>query len=136
MIKIIKLINDHEIIGDFIEDNDDNLTLGDPFSIHYLSNNNSDKPVIGLLRYMPFAQQREITFRKKDIINNLDARSSMANYYKCVVDNHVKFIDKNIDDELQSVAEEEAQYFKQQQMSRSEMMAELLSKFTNNKKMH
>ena len=56
MTKIIKLVNDHEIIGDLIHETEDDVILDNPFSIHYMTSNRSDRPIIGLLRYMPFAE--------------------------------------------------------------------------------
>ena len=132
MTKIIKLVNDHEIIGDLIHESDDDVILDNPFSIHYLTSSRSDRPIIGLLRYMPFADRRDIAFKKRDIINYLDARKSMAGYYKTVVDNYVKYVDENIDNELESVADEESAQ-NQREPSPSEMMASLLDKITNGK---
>jgi hypothetical protein len=133
MTKIIKLVNDHEIIGDLIHESEDDVILDNPFSIHYMTSSRSDRPIIGLLRYMPFADRRDIAFKKRDIINYLDARKSMAGYYKTVVENHVKYVDENIDNELESVADEEAAALNQQEPSPSEMMASLLNKITNGK---
>ena len=57
----------------------------------------------------------------------------MAGYYKTVVENYVKYVDENIDNELESVADEEAAALNQQEPSPSEMMASLLNKITNGK---
>ena len=132
MTKIIKLVNDHEIIGDLIHESDDDVILDNPFSIHYMTSSRSDRPIIGLLRYMPFADRRDIAFKKRDIINYLDARKSMAGYYKTVVDNYIKYVDDNIDNELESVADEESAQ-NQREPSPAEMMASLLDKITNGK---
>jgi hypothetical protein len=133
MTKIIKLVNDHEIIGDLIHESEDDVVLDNPFSIHYMTSSNSDRPIIGLLRYMPFADRRDIGFKRRDIINYMDARKSMIGYYKTVVENYVKYVDENIDNELESVAEEEIAAQNQQEPSPSEMMASLLSKISNGK---
>lgn len=132
MTKIIKLVNDHEIIGDLIHESDDDVILDNPFSIHYMTSSRPDRPIIGLLRYMPFADRRDIAFKKRDIINYLDARKSMAGYYKTVVENYVKYVDENIDNELESVVDEESEQ-NQREPSPSEMMASLLNKITNGK---
>jgi hypothetical protein len=133
MTKIIKLVNDHEIIGDLIHESEDDVILDNPFSIHYMTSSRSDRPIIGLLRYMPFADRRDIAFKRRDIINYLDARKSMASYYKTVVENHVKYVDENIDNELESVAEEEIAAQNQQELSPAEVMATFLSRLTNDK---
>ena len=132
MIKLIKLVNDHEVIGELVEEGKQQVVLRDPFSIHYMVSSSSDKPIIGLLRYMPFADSREISFNFRDIINYLDARESMVVYYKSVLDNHNKYIDSNIDKELFSVAEEEAQIQKEED-ARSELMTALLQRISTNK---
>jgi hypothetical protein len=133
MTKIIKLVNDHEIIGDLIHEDNDSVILDNPFSIHYMTSSRSDRPIIGLLRYMPFADRRDIVFGKRDIINCLDARKSMIGYYKTVVENYVKYVDENIDNELESVAEEERAAQNQQELSPAEVMATFLSRLTNDK---
>jgi hypothetical protein len=133
MTKIIKLVNDHEIIGDLIYESEDDGVLDNPFSIHYMVSSKTDRPIIGLLRYMPFADRRDISFKKRDIINLLDARKSMAGYYKTVVENHVRNVDEQIDNELESVTLEESTPQDQQELSPSEMMATFLARLTNDK---
>ncbi len=132
MIKIIKLVNDHEIIGEVISEGSDHLVLGQPFSIHYMMSPRSEKPIIGLLRYMPFAKDRELSFKHRDIINSVEARSSMISYYTQILKDYVKYIDDGIDKELEQVAAEEAE---ETEMTPSELMADLLSRI-NNDKMH
>ena len=132
MIKIIKLVNDHEIIGEVISEGSDHLVLGQPFSIHYMMSPRSEKPIIGLLRYMPFAKDRELSFKHRDIINSVEARSSMISYYTQILKDYVKYIDDGIDKELEQVAAEEAE---ETEMTPSDLMADLLSRI-NNDKMH
>jgi len=132
MIKIIKLVNDHEIIGEVISEGSDHLILGQPFSIHYMMSARSDKPIIGLLRYMPFAKDREISFKYRDIINSVEARESMISYYTQIVQDYINYIDDGIDRELEQVAAESAD---KPEMTPSEVMADLLSRI-NNDKMH
>lgn len=132
MIKIIKLVNDHEIIGEVISEGSDHLVLGQPFSIHYMMSARSDKPIIGLLRYMPFAKDRELSFKHRDIINSVEARESMISYYTQIVQDYINYIDDGIDRELEQVAADSAD---KPEMTPSEMMADLLSRI-NNDKMH
>ena len=135
MAKIIKLVNDHEVIGELVDEAREYITLSNPFSIHYMMSTRSDKPIIGLLRYMPFAETRELSFNRKDIINYTEARKSMTSYYHSVVENHQKFVDDNIDHELETVAEEETAALQQADPSPSELMAAFLKQI-NNDKMH
>jgi hypothetical protein len=92
----------------------------------------TDRPIIGLLRYMPFAKDRELSFKSRDIINSVEARESMISYYSHVVQNYIKYVDDGIDKELEQVAAEEAE---ETEMTPSELMADLLSRI-NNDKMH
>lgn len=133
MIKIIKLVNDHEIIGEVIAEASDHIVISQPFSIHYMMSQKTDRPIIGLLRYMPFAKSRELSFKGRDIINSVEARDSMAGYYQTVVNNHVKYVDDNIDQELEQVAAEEQANEEQADMTPAELMESLLSNFTNDK---
>lgn len=133
MIKIIKLVNDHEIIGEVVTESSDHIVINQPFSIHYMMSQRTDKPIIGLLRYMPFAKSRELSFKSRDIINSVEARESMAGYYSHVKTNHIKYVDDNIDQELEQVAAEEQSTEEQAEMTPAELMASLLSNFTNDK---
>ena len=133
MIKIIKLVNDHEIIGEVVTESSDHIVVNQPFSIHYMMSQKTDRPIIGLLRYMPFAKSRELSFKSRDIINSVEARDSMVGYYSYVVTNHVKYVDDSIDQELEQVAAEERAIEEQAEMTPAEVMESLLSNFTNDK---
>jgi len=133
MIKIIKLVNDHEIIGEVVAESSDHIVINQPFSIHYMMSQKTDRPIIGLLRYMPFAKSRELSFKSRDIINSVEARDSMAGYYSHVMTNYIKYVDDNIDQELEQVVAEEQSTEEQAEMTPAEVMASLLSNFTNDK---
>ena len=133
MIKIIKLVNNHEIIGSIISESSDYIVLDQPFSIHYMMSTRTDHPSIGLFRYMPFAKSREMSFSTRDIINKVEARESMTSYYKSVLDNYVKYVDDNIDNELTQVAVEESSNEQESEMTSAELMVSILSKFNNGK---
>ena len=105
MVKIIKLQNNCEIIGSMVEDNNDNVVIDNPFTINYMFTATSDRPIIGLLRYMPFAEERQMTFQKSGIINIANARASMSSYYDVILDSHLSDIDDYVDTELQGVAD-------------------------------
>jgi hypothetical protein len=133
MAKIIKLVNDHEIIGDLVDEAREFITLSNPFTVHYMMSTRSDKPIIGLMRYMPFAESRDVCFNRRDIINAMEARQSMTSYYHSVLGNYRKFVDDNIDQELEQVAADEQATDEQAELSPAELMATLLSNFTNDK---
>ena len=133
MIKIIKLVNNHEIIGSVISESSDYVVLDQPFSIHYMMSTRVQHPSIGLFRYMPFAKSREMSFSTRDIINNVEARESMTGYYRTVLDNYVNYVDDNIDNELTQVAVEESSNEQESEMTSAELMVSILSKFNNGK---
>ena len=81
---------------------------------------------------MPFAKDRELSFKHRDIINSVEARESMISYYTQIVQDYINYIDDGIDRELEQVAAESAD---KPEMTPSEVMADLLSRI-NNDKMH
>lgn len=107
MVKIIKLQNNSEIIGTVVGDYSDMMVINNPFTINYMFSPKSQRPVIGLLRYLPFAEQREISFSRDSILNVVDARLSMSDYYMAVLKTHEADIDVSIDRELTEITEME-----------------------------
>ena len=107
MVKIIKLQNNSEIIGTVVGDYSDMMVINNPFTINYMFSPKSQRPVIGLLRYLPFAEQREISFPINSILNVVDARLSMSDYYMAVLKTHEADIDVSIDRELTEITEME-----------------------------
>lgn len=107
MVKIIKLQNNSEIIGTVVGDYSDMMVINNPFTINYIFSPKSQRPVIGLLRYLPFAEQREIPFPRESILNVVDARTSMSDYYIAVLKSHETDIDPSIDRELTEITEME-----------------------------
>jgi hypothetical protein len=107
MVKIIKLQNNSEIIGTVVGDRLDSITVDNPFTINYIFSPKNQRPVIGLLRYLPFAEQREISFQKDSILHIVDARSSMSEYYCAVLKSHNTDIDESVDRELNQITEME-----------------------------
>ena len=134
MAKIIKLQNNTEIIGNLYSIDETTVTIQDPFTINYIFSPKSDRPIIGLLRYMPFAGSYEISFNKTDILHMVDARSSMANYYEAILINHVESIDKSIDHELEHIVELEMS--EQQGDDATDLMSALLERMNPNNNLH
>lgn len=132
MIKIIKLHNNSEIIGHVLQENNNYVVVENPFIINYVFSPKNDRPVIGLMRYMPFADQRQISFDKHDIIVMLDSRKSMANYYTAVLQSYITDVDESIDAELESIAELE----NNQEETGTDMLAAMLERLNPNNSMH
>ena len=59
--------------------------MENPFIINYYLDSKTSKPLVSLLRYVPFADTKEIVFDMKDIMNVLVAKQSMSQYYEHVL---------------------------------------------------
>lgn len=132
MIKIVKLQNNSEIIGHVIHEDDRGVLIEDPFTINYIFSPRSERPVIGLLRYMPFAESRTISFQKDNVIASLAARKSMANYYEAVLQSYIKEVDESIDLELESIAELEDS----QNDTNTDVLTAMMERLNPNNSMH
>ncbi|NBW58201.1 hypothetical protein EBR43_10580 [bacterium] len=99
MIKILKLGNGEEIVGEYVPSSN-NVTLRKPMTIVYRFHPLSSFPTVKLVKYMLFSKDELFTFSSLDIVNLTDARESFADYYKHVVEVLGDEADKNIDNEL------------------------------------
>lgn len=134
MVKIIKLQNNSEIIGTIVGDYSDMIVINNPFTINYMFSPKSQRPVIGLLRYLPFAEQREISFQKSSILQVVDARTSMSEYYSAVLHAHQTDIDQSIDTELHDITEIER--VDPNSTDGTDMLAAMLEKMNSNSSVH
>jgi len=134
MVKIIKLQNNSEIIGTMVEDHPAVVVIDNPFTINYMFSPKSERPVIGLLRYLPFAEQREISFQRDSILNMVDARASMSDYYSVVLKTYKADIDDNIDRELNEITELENA--ESELHDATDMMTAILEKLNPNNSVH
>lgn len=134
MVKIVKLQNSTEIIGTVVGDYSDMVVINNPFTINYLFTPKSQRPMIGLLRYLPFAEQREITFQRNSILNIVDARSSMADYYTAVLKSYATDIDDSIDKELNEITEMEN--MDNELVDSTDMLSAILEKLNPNNSVH
>ena len=132
MVKIIKLQNNAEIIGTFAHETNNEVIVDNPFTINYMFSATNDRPIIGLLRYMPFADKRQINFNKSNILHVMDARSSMANYYTITLQTYLDDVDSSIDTELETIAELETQ----EKESAADLMTAILERMNPNNNMH
>lgn len=132
MVTIVKLQNNVEVIGSVIETTENHIMMEDPFTINYVFSPRSDRPVIGLLRYLPFAEERVIRFPKSFILNVALARKSMTNYYSAVLATHEKEIDDTIDSELDRITDIESAT----QDTTTDLMAAMIERMKTNNTMH
>lgn len=108
MVKIVKLQNNVEIIGNINTVDSEKVIIDNPFTINYMLSPRSDRPVVGLLRYLPFAEHRDVEFKMSDVLHVVDARQPMSRYYNAVLANHLNDIDETIDHELNQIADIES----------------------------
>ena len=134
-VKIIKLQNNTEIIGTTIVVDEEHVEISDPFTINYMFSPKSERPIIGLLRYLPFADEHKIKFQKSSILNIVNARDSMSSYYKVVLTNHVNDVDKSIDDELNYVSDLETKS-NTAEAEASELLAAMLENISSKNNLH
>lgn len=134
MVKIVKLHNNVEIIGNIDMIEGDKVVVDNPFTINYMVSPRSERPIVGLLRYMPFAEHREIEFRMSDVLHVVDARKSMSNYYTAVLTTHMNEIDDTVDRELEQVAELEAS--EQNTDEHSDLLSAMLERINSNNNLH
>jgi len=132
MVTIVKLKNNVEVIGTVKETTDNHIMIEDPFSINYMFSPRSERPIVGLLRYMPFAEERILAFPKAFILNAVLARRSMANYYSVILATHQKEIDETIDMELDRITYTE----ENPQENTAEVLAAMMDRLKTNNNMH
>ena len=132
MVKIIKLQNNSEIIGTVAHETNNEVIVDNPFTINYMFSSSNDRPIIGLLRYMPFADKRQIAFSKDHVLHIMDARVSMSSYYTSTLETYINEVDESIDDELDTIVKLDAL----EQESSADMLAAMLEKLNPNNKMH
>jgi hypothetical protein len=132
MVKIIKLQNNAEIIGTVAHETNNEVIVDNPFTINYMFSSSNDRPIIGLLRYMPFADKRQIAFSKEHVLHIMDARVSMSSYYTSTLETYINEVDESIDDELDTIVKLDSL----EQESSADMLAAMLEKLNPNNKMH
>lgn len=132
MVTIVKLQNNVEVIGTVVETTENHIMMEDPFTINYVFSERSERPVIGLLRYLPFAEERVIRFPKSFILNAVLARKSMSNYYSAVLSTYEKEIDETIDIELDKITD----YETSTQDNTAELMTAIMERLKTNNTLH
>lgn len=101
MIKLIKLTNGTEIIGQVIQDNDKAISVSNPLQInYYTSKQNQTMPMVALQRYLPFSCQENIEFKKEHVMNITIPVEGLDKYYSQMLHNIKLNIDPNIVSDL------------------------------------
>lgn len=106
MIKIIKLVNGEEIVGDMTGKKQDHILLKNPMAIVYRYHPMASFPHIKLVKYMIFSKEEVLSFNKVDIINITNPRDSFVDYYLFVL-SALNGSEENIDAELRDAVNHE-----------------------------
>lgn len=97
MVYLIKLTNGVEIVGRILENNAKIVLVSNPLQINYYQNkNNQTMPSVALQRYMPFASEEDIEFKKEHVMNVSVPVKGMDAYYSSVLNNIKLNVDTNI----------------------------------------
>lgn len=104
MLKLIKLANNTELVGDIIDQADYTITVCDPLQINYRQRNDMGPPSVSLHRYTPFALDRIFIFVSNHIMNISDPSPGLASYYKAALKTIEESIDETIEEELNYAA--------------------------------
>jgi len=99
MTTIIKLNNGVEVVGEIEVNNANVMVLNKPLQINYKVFFGST-PSVSFTRYIMFAESESVVFDKRNIMNEVQARESFADYYKNVVNQYYSELEQAIDREL------------------------------------
>ena len=99
MIKILKLCNGEEIVGELVSSST-SINLKNPMTIVYRYHPMSTFPSVKLVKYMLFSKDEIFKFSNVDVVNVTDARESFSEYYNYVLETLGEEANKNIDQEL------------------------------------
>lgn len=105
MIKIFKLSNGTEIIGDVESKLSDCVNIKRPYQINYRFFY-GPLPSVSLSKYIMFTKDTEIKFNMSDIINEVNPREPFINFYLMTADAFdnqlIETIDKELEDNVAS----------------------------------
>lgn len=102
MIKIIKLPNGVEVIGDIVHECSSHIIMKNPLQINY-KYHLSSYPSASLSKYMMFADSDEISFDKSNIMNIVVPMDKFVLYYERVVELIKSEFDVTVDNELSNL---------------------------------
>lgn len=95
-----------EILGRIINDGDKSIKVNNPLQINYYPNKqNQTMPSVALQRYMPFASEEDVEFKKEHILNVSIPVSGMDRYYSQILNNIKLNVDTNIVADLNDAAD-------------------------------
>ena len=100
MIKIIKLTNGIEVVGD-VQEMGPLFIMKDPFQINY-KYFYGPLPSVSLAKYLMFADNAEVVFNQKDVMNTVAPRKAFADFYEVTVKQFNSAIMPSIDAELET----------------------------------
>ena len=69
MLRLIKLVNGTELVGDIDYHNNTHIVVNEPLQINYKQRVDLAPPTVYLHRYSPFSKTRQFTFASEHILN-------------------------------------------------------------------
>ena len=80
-IKCLKLINGEEVIGQFVDNGTQDVTLSGVSSIMMMPGQTPGQISLGLMPFLPYADKEEFTFPADKILIKFDPNMEMMNNY-------------------------------------------------------
>lgn len=97
MLNLIKLTNGLEILGRIVQNTDKFIKVNNPLQINYYpTKQNQTMPMVALQRYMPFASEEDIEFKKEHVMAVCVPVQGMDRYYSQILNNIKINVDTNI----------------------------------------
>jgi len=110
VINIIKLTNGTELLGRILVNNDKEIKINNPLQINYFTTKgNQTMPSVALQRYMPFAAEEDVIFKREHVMNISIPVKGMDEYYSKTLNNIKINIDTSIVADLADASESMAE---------------------------
>jgi len=103
MIRIIKLVNGTEVVGDIVFENNHVLEVENPVQINY-KNIEAPIPSVSLTRYIQFSKTKKCTFEKHNVMHVIVPLEGLESYYNTALFHFEQEIDQTINRELIKVS--------------------------------
>ena len=104
---ILKVEGGEELIGRYINDDEDNYYIDDVMKCEM--NQTRAGTVVAVSRWMPFSDDKIIAIKKDKVITLSKARTSMIEYYEDCVSKYYKYINGAVDREMVQNDEEDTE---------------------------
>lgn len=107
MVSLIKLTNGTEVVGTIKNDSNSHVLVSNPLQLNYYIKAPGHPPSVSIQRYIPFADSKEIEFKREHIIAVVKPKDGMTNYYNNALRQIEYHVDKMIENELIAAAKDD-----------------------------